>query len=96
MRGWSDADFAADHFGPADPAEPHTYPVGNLGANRNHGFSCLQFLKDKKIPIDQKVIFPTARVEDNVLILELKYRTPARLSAPRKTRPGNEKLSRKY
>jgi hypothetical protein len=62
---------------PVDAALPHAYRIGDLGRGRIFGFGCRQFLNDLCISTEQTTIFPTARIEDGVLILEPKYRVPA-------------------
>ncbi len=62
---------------PADGDLPHAYRIGDLGRRRSYGFVCRHFLNDLRIATDKTVIFPTARIEDGVLLLELKHRVPA-------------------
>ena len=59
------------------PVPPQTfnafrvYPTHRSGAHRFHA---LRFLKKYDIRLDYTVRFPTATIEDGVLILELPYR----------------------
>ena len=68
------------------PVPPRTlnafrlYDSGRSGAYRFHA---LRFLVKHEIKLDNTVRFPTAAIEDGVLILELKYR----VRSPRFVRP---------
>ncbi|MBK9215671.1 MAG: hypothetical protein IPM59_08715 [Chloracidobacterium sp.] len=63
---------------PADPELPHAYTIRSLHKGHTYGFTCRTFCRDQGIKIDGTASFPTARIEHGVLILELKYRVPAR------------------
>ena len=60
---------------PTSPDMPNAYRAG-----RDRGSSvrlmCRSLLKENDIKLPSTVTFPTARVEDGVLILELKYHVP--------------------
>jgi len=71
-------------FAPTSPDMPNAYPTTYKERGAGTRFSCREFLKTNKIPYDVAVTFPTARVEHNVLLLEIKYRTPLPRSSQRK------------
>ena len=71
---------------PTSPAMQNAYRTSYKEKSAGTRFSCRTFLKTNKIPHDTSVSFPTARVEEGVLLLELKYRVP--LPKNRRTRDG--------
>lgn len=72
---------------PTAPDLPHAYPIRRMHKGRTFGFTCRKFCRDEGIKIDRTASFPTARIEDGVLILELKHRVPARSDATKRDRP---------
>jgi hypothetical protein len=58
------------------PDMPNAYSTNYKEKGAGARFCCREFLKTNKIPFDVAVTFPTARIEENVLLLEIKYRTP--------------------
>lgn len=75
---------------PAHPDLPHAYTIRTMHKGITYGFTCRKFCRDIGLKIDRTAQFPTARIEDGVLILELKYRIPA-LHPCRKPKPAASK-----
>ena len=61
---------------PTSPAMPNAYTTHYKEKDAGTRFSCRTFLKTNGVKLDTSVTFPTARVEEGVLLLELKYRVP--------------------
>ena len=61
---------------PTSPAMPNAYSTSYKEKDAGTRFSCRTFLKTNGVKLDTSVTFPTARVEEGVLLLELKYRVP--------------------
>ena len=61
---------------PTSPAMPNAYTTHYKERDAGTRFSCRTFLKTNGVKLDTSVTFPTARVEEGVLLLELKYRVP--------------------
>ncbi len=80
---------------PTAPDLPHAYPIRRMHKGRTFGFTCRKFCRDEGIKIDRTASFPTARVEDGVLLLELKYRVPA-LGYRTKQKPPNPRKNRRH
>ena len=75
------------------PVPPRTLNAFQLYDSRRSGayrFHALRFLVKYDIKLDYTVRFPTATIEDGVLLLELKYR----VRSPRFVRPGRERVGR--
>lgn len=63
----------------------HAFQVYRMDSRGNQRFHAQRFMDKHDIQIEQTVRFPTAIVEDGVLLLELPYRVPS----PRRVRRKN-------
>lgn len=66
---------------PTSPDMPNAYRTNYKENEAGTRFSCRTFLRTHGIKLPSSVSFPTARIEDGVLILELKYRVPVSYKA---------------
>jgi hypothetical protein len=64
------------------PRTVHAFRVYRMDARGMHRFHAQRFLDKHDIRIDRTVRFPTATIEDGVLLLELPYQVPS----PRRVR----------
>lgn len=62
---------------PVPPRTVHAFPLYPSRRAGAYRFHALRFLRKHDIRLDYTVRFPTAIIEDGVLILELKYRVRA-------------------
>jgi len=67
------------------PRTLHAFRVYRMDARGNHRFHAQRFIDKHDIRLDQTVRFPTATVEDGVLLLELPYRVPSPKRVRRKS-----------
>ncbi|MBP9663833.1 MAG: hypothetical protein KBD94_04380 [Pyrinomonadaceae bacterium] len=61
---------------PTSPDMPNAYRTNYKEKEAGTRFSCRTFFRANDIRLSSSISFPTARIEDGVLILELKYRVP--------------------
>jgi len=78
-------DGATDTIGirPVPPRTVNAFQLYDSGRSGAYRFHALRFLVKYDIRLDWTVRFPTATIEDGVLLLELKYR----VRSPRFVRP---------
>lgn len=62
---------------PVRPDADNAFPVFINGKSGHRRITCGPIVREHNLKIERTVRFPTARVEDGVLLLELKYRVPA-------------------
>lgn len=62
---------------PADPEADNGHKVRRFSTGSTHLVHCSRFLRLSGIKIEKTVSFPTAKMENGLLVLELKYRAPA-------------------
>jgi hypothetical protein len=62
---------------PVEPDAENAFRVRRNGRGTSRLVHCSSFLNEKGIKTERTTSFPTARIEHNVLLLELKYRVPA-------------------
>ena len=67
---------------PADPDQHNAYTVSVSTRGRGFRVACKRFFREFNIKLDCTKRLPTARIENGVLILELKYAVPATRSVP--------------
>ena len=68
---------------PVPPRTLNAFQLYDSGRSGAYRFHALRFVQKHDIRLDQTVRFPTATIENGVLILELKYR----VRSPRAVRP---------
>lgn len=71
-----DAQTATIGLRPTSPDMPNAYRTNYKEKEAGTRFSGRTFFKAHDIKLSSSVSFPTARIEDGVLILEIKYRVP--------------------
>jgi len=69
---------------PCEPDAENAFRVRHNGSGSSRLVHCSSFLNEKGIKTELTTSFPTARIEHNVLLLELKYRVPAIVRRTRK------------
>ena len=62
---------------PVPPTADNAFPVFLNGKSGHRRITCGALLREHDLKIERTVRFPTVRVEDGVLLLELKYRVRA-------------------
>jgi hypothetical protein len=67
------------------PRTLHAFRVYRMDARGNQRFHAQRFIDKHDIRIEQTVRFPTAAIEDGVLLLELPYRVPSPKRVRRKS-----------
>lgn len=72
-----DEENSAIGLRPDSPEKHNSYLMSANGKSRSYRIMCKRFFRDKRINIEETSRFTTARVEDGVLILELKHRVPS-------------------
>ena len=68
---------------PVPPRTLNAFKLYDSGRSGAYRFHALRFVTKYEIKLDYTVRFPTATIEDGVLLLELKYR----VRSPRAVRP---------